>query len=135
MEKTDTSAYVSSDSRCVPVDATEIQDGTASDCVCFTRVWGYDGTVGVDCAEIAEDASIKRSQLTTWNSWLGSNCDAALFANLDENDFRAVCIGINSSAPTATPTNPPSTPSGTQSSASMGVLPLNEFFISRLIVS
>ncbi|KAI0907579.1 hypothetical protein F4823DRAFT_602322 [Ustulina deusta] len=123
VHKTDTTAYVPSDSRCVSVNATEIQDGTASDCVCFTEVSGYDGTAGVDCASVAEDASIELSQFTTWNSWLGSNCDAALFANLDENDFRAVCIGVNSTAPTATPTNPPPMPSGNQSSASMGPTP------------
>ncbi|KAK7962857.1 LysM domain protein, partial [Apiospora aurea] len=123
VQKTDTTAYVPSDNHCVSVDATIIHDGTASDCVCFTRVSGYDGTVGVDCASVAEDASIKLSQLTSWNSWLGANCDEALFANLEENDFRAVCIGVNSTAPTATATSPPLTSTGTKSSASMGPTP------------
>lgn len=129
VQKTNSTAYVPSNSNCVSVNATEIQGGTASNCVCFTEVSGYDGTVGVNCASVAEDASIKLSQLTTWNSWLGSACDTALFANLDENDFRAVCIGVNSTAHTATATNPPSTastPTGTKSSASMGALRLDE---------
>ncbi|XDG02515.1 hypothetical protein ABKA04_002130 [Annulohypoxylon sp. FPYF3050] len=117
VQKTNTTAYVPPDSNCVTVNATEIQDGTASNCVCFTEVSGYDGTVGVDCASVADDASIELAQLTTWNSWLGSDCDTALFANLDENDVRAVCIGVNNTAPTATATNPPSTVSST---ASMG---------------
>lgn len=123
VQKTATTVYVPPDSRCVSVNATDIQTGTASDCVCFTEVSGYDGTVGVDCASVAEDASIKLSQLTTWNPWLGPDCDASLFANLDEDDLRAVCIGVNSTAPTATPTNPYPTPSETQSVTSMGVSP------------
>lgn len=129
VQKTNTTAYVSPDSNCVPVNATEIEDGTDPNCVCFTEVLGYDGTVGVDCESVADDSSITVSQLTTWNSWLGSACDTALFANLDENDFRAVCIGINSTAATATATKPPSTvstPSGTKSSASMGAFRLVE---------
>lgn len=120
VQKTATTAYVPPDSQCVAVNATEIQPGTASNCVCFTEVSGFDGTVGVDCASLADDASIKLSLLTTWNPWLGSNCDTALFANLAENSFRAVCIGVNSTAPTATPTNPSPT---SQSSATMGASP------------
>lgn len=122
VQKTDTTVYIPSDSKCVSVNATEVPEGTASNCVCFTEVSGYDGTVGVECASVADDTSIKLSQLTTWNAWLGSDCDAALFANLDENDFRAVCIGVNSTALTATATNPASTFTGTRSSASMGAL-------------
>ncbi|KAK3369408.1 hypothetical protein B0T24DRAFT_707942 [Lasiosphaeria ovina] len=70
------------------------------------------------CASIADDASIPLAQLKTWNPWLGSNCDTALFANLDENDLRAVCIGISSTAPTGSPTaEPSSTSSGTKTSS------------------
>ncbi|KAB5578705.1 hypothetical protein GE09DRAFT_1090733 [Coniochaeta sp. 2T2.1] len=121
VQKTETTTFVP-DGNCVSVNAAEIQAGTASNCTCFTEVSGYDGTVGVDCASIADDASIPLAQLKAWNPWLGSNCDTALFANLDENDFRAVCIGINSTAPTGTPTTKPSSTSSgtTTSSVSMG---------------
>ncbi|KAK8074533.1 hypothetical protein PG997_009196 [Apiospora hydei] len=47
----------------------------------------------------------------------------ALFANLEENDFLAVCIGVNSTAPTATATSPSLTATGSKSSASMGPTP------------
>ena len=65
VQKTNTTAFVPSNSKCVSVNATEIQGSTDSKCVCFTEVSGYDGTVGINCASVADNASIKLSQLTT----------------------------------------------------------------------
>ena len=75
------------------------------------------------CEDIAEDYSITVAQLTTWNTWLASDCDKALYANLAYQETRAVCIGVNASAPTGTAAQPPSkTPSqtGSKTSISMG---------------
>jgi len=112
-------ATVNSTAYCLPVNTTEA--GTASTCNCFTQVSGYqnnsgksqsvydlsaskllsaDFQSGYDCEELASDFSITLSQLTTWNTWLGSNCDTALYAGLDADHTRAICIGVNASAPT-----------------------------------
>jgi LysM repeat protein len=75
---------------------------------------------------MARDFSITVSQLTTLNTWLGSNCDTALYANLDYEGTRAICIGVNASAPTGTASAPPSTiltQTGTKTAASMGPTP------------
>ena len=56
--------------------------------------------VGYNCGDMASDVSITVSQLTTWNTWLGSDCDTALYANLSYEDTRAICIGVNASATT-----------------------------------
>ncbi|KAI9823660.1 MAG: hypothetical protein M1826_007678 [Phylliscum demangeonii] len=106
---------------CLSVDATE--PGTAVTCNCYTQIHGYQNTTGYNCASIARDAAITLAQLTTWNPWLGSNCDTALYAHLGYQDRRAICIGVNASAPTGTASAPPSTAlsrTGTQTTASMG---------------
>ncbi|KAF2719531.1 carbohydrate-binding module family 50 protein [Polychaeton citri CBS 116435] len=106
---------------CIPVDDPE--DGTAADCSCFTRVHGYQNSSGYDCGDIAQSYSISLTDLTTWNTWMGSDCDSALYKGLGYHDTRAICIGVNASAPTATATKPPSsTPpqTGTKTSTSMG---------------
>lgn len=55
--------------------------------------------VDYNCEDMASDFSITVSQLTIWNTWLGSDCDIALYANLGYEDTRAICIGVNASAP------------------------------------
>jgi hypothetical protein len=65
--------------------------------------------VDYNCEDMASDFSITVSQLTTWNTWLGSDCDITLYANLGYEDTRAICIGVNASAPTGTASAPPST--------------------------
>lgn len=131
--KTDMSAYVEdeSESQCVEVEllGARIPGGTAPNCVCFTRVSGYDGFAGLDCESVAEDAMIPLSQLTAWNPWLGPNCDAAMFADLEENDWRAVCVGVNSTAPTATAASPPWISSGTKDSASISQVLFKELIL------
>ncbi len=77
---------------------------------------------GYGCQDIADDNSITIAQLTTWNTWLASACDKALYANLAYQDTRAVCIDVNASEPTGTAASPPSkTPlqSGSNVSTSM----------------
>jgi LysM repeat protein len=128
---------------CLPINATE--PGTASTCDCFTQVHGYQNTSGkswscrslsagkmpppltsivdYNCEDMASEFSITVSQLTIWNTWLGSDCDIALYANLGYEDTRAICIGVNASAPTGTASAPPSTiptQTGTKPTASMG---------------
>jgi LysM repeat protein len=79
-------------------------------------------TADYGCADVASGAYISVDQLTTWNTWLKSDCDNALFANLNDSDTRAVCIGVNgtSSSATATATATSKTGSSTVSSASQG---------------
>lgn len=99
---------------CIPVKPSQIMRGTHSRCNCYTTVWGFD-VDDVDCQSVAEDAKIKLSKLIRYNSWLKSDCDRALFADIGETEHRAVCIGINSTAPqssgtTTTSTSRPATP-------------------------
>ena len=51
------------------------------------------------CESIESDYSVTASQLTTWNTWLGSNCDANLYANLPYNGTRPLCVGVNGTEP------------------------------------
>jgi hypothetical protein len=68
------------------------------------------------CADVAADANIKTSDLTTWNPWVGSNCDKGLFAGLTGTQERAVCIGVNTTS-TSSSTRATSTPTRTTSTS------------------
>lgn len=57
-----------------------------------------------DCSDIASDSHITVEQLTAWNPWIGPDCDTGIYANLGDTDFRAVCIGVNSTATNPSPT-------------------------------
>lgn len=84
---------------CLEVNEDQIQDGTDPECTCFTRVSGYLGTIGVDCKSFAADISIALDKMIRLNPWLKSDCDSALFAGLDELDYRAICVKTDSDAP------------------------------------
>ncbi|OCK74384.1 carbohydrate-binding module family 50 protein [Lepidopterella palustris CBS 459.81] len=100
---------------CIPVNASTIMPGTTSDCSCYTTVLSYyNSTYG--CADIESDYSITSTELTTWNTWLASDCDSNLYAGMTSEDIRPICIGVNG---TSTPTSS-QTPSVTSSSSSMG---------------
>ena len=81
--------------------------------------------IAYGCSDIESDYSITADQLTTWNTWLSSNCDTDLYAGFDTDagDTRPVCVNVNASAPvgTANP-SPSSTPpqTGTKTATSMG---------------
>ncbi|KAL4943095.1 hypothetical protein BDV06DRAFT_234966 [Aspergillus oleicola] len=88
-------------SYCLDLDATE--PGTISTCNCFTRVRGYqNSTNGYSCSTLQSDYHVTLDKLLAWNSWMGSNCDTALFRNLSYYDTRAVCIGVDTSSPPTT---------------------------------
>ncbi|KAL4739523.1 hypothetical protein BDV11DRAFT_169938 [Aspergillus similis] len=93
-------------SYCLDLNATEA--GTISTCNCFTRIRGYqNSTYGFGCSTLESDYHVTLAELLAWNSWMGSDCDAALFQNLSTYDTRAICIGVGSSSsptPTATTT-------------------------------
>ncbi|KAK5011401.1 hypothetical protein LTR28_003417 [Elasticomyces elasticus] len=97
---------------CIAVNAT--MSGTTASCSCFTVVMGYNAGDYV-CADVASDSHITVNQLTTWNTWLSSNCDTALYANLNSSDTRAVCVGVNGTTTSATATSVVSTTATTQS--------------------
>ena len=83
------------------------------------------------CEDIEPDYSITSTELTTWNTWLASDCDSNLYAGMAADDIRPVCIGVNATAPDGTATAPPSTtPSQTatttSSSVSMGPTAIGE---------
>ncbi|CAG7962411.1 unnamed protein product [Penicillium salamii] len=61
------------------------------------------------CANIEQDFDITKTQLLTWNPWLGTDCDTNLYTNLNNTDTRAVCVGVGSSTSTTTTTTPSST--------------------------
>ncbi|KAJ0424778.1 hypothetical protein BJY00DRAFT_308683 [Aspergillus carlsbadensis] len=107
---------------CLPLNATEA--GTIASCNCFTRVIGYQNSSGYGCAEIQSDYAITEAELLTWNSWMGSDCDTALFQYLSYYDKRAICIGIDSSSSltTTSPTNT-ETATATSTTTSLSVGP------------
>ena len=70
------------------------------------------------CADLEDDYSITSTQLSTWNTWLASNCNTNLYAGMAADDVRPVCIGVNASAPVGTATMPPSKTSSTATKAS-----------------
>lgn len=74
-------------------------------------------TVAYNCEDMQGDFLITIAQLQTWNTWMGSNCDTALYANLGYESKRAICIGVNGSAPMSTTTT---SQSSTTTTASMG---------------
>lgn len=56
-------------------------------------------------------------ELMTWNPWLAGDCDTALYANLTDNDSRAVCIGVGSATSTTTTTTMTASETTTTSAA------------------
>lgn len=100
---------------CLDIDSPH--PGTITTCNCFTLVSGQE--MGLrPCMDIAEDARITVSQLESWNPWVGTDCDAGVYAGLGFNDLRAVCIrdgggssssSSSSSSNSATVTNGPTT--------------------------
>ncbi|KIM94593.1 carbohydrate-binding module family 50 protein, partial [Oidiodendron maius Zn] len=62
------------------------------------------------CEDIESDYSLTVDQLTTWNTWLSSDCDTNLYANLNSSDTRAICVGVNASTPVGTSTSSLGTP-------------------------
>jgi LysM repeat protein len=65
------------------------------------------------CDDIAEDAGISVDDLTSWNPWVGSDCDTGLYTGLNDTDIRAVCIENNGTSATGTTTASPSATSAT----------------------
>ncbi|KAI0157093.1 carbohydrate-binding module family 50 protein [Hypoxylon sp. FL1284] len=114
------------DNNCLNVTAYA---GTISSCSCFTEIDG--SSVGsYPCSDLALDASISVANLQLWNPWIGPDCDAGLYAGLDTNSSRAVCIadGNGTAGPTNTTTTTVATNTNavaatTASTASVGVPP------------
>lgn len=98
-------------SDCLVVDSSDILNGTINSCSCFTAIDGYDNSTYL-CDDVASDNNITVATLQSWNSWIGSDCDTGLYANMSYYDERAVCIGINSTALTSSAgVGPSGTPS------------------------
>ncbi|GKZ21588.1 hypothetical protein AbraCBS73388_007489 [Aspergillus brasiliensis] len=98
-------------SYCLPTNATE--PGTISACNCFTEVIGYQNSSGYSCDDIETGFSLTATQLLAWNSWMGSDCDSALFKGLGYYDIRAICVGVGSTS-TGSPTTTSSVTAPTQ---------------------
>ncbi|KAK2038552.1 LysM domain-containing protein [Colletotrichum somersetense] len=90
---------------CLEVQTPE--PGTVDNCACFTKVDGFNAGKFL-CADIAEDKNITVSDLVKWNTWIGteSDCDKGLYANLDANAERGVCVKAGPGRPTE-PVEPP----------------------------
>ncbi|CZT52812.1 uncharacterized protein RSE6_14192 [Rhynchosporium secalis] len=104
---------------CEVVDSTFIHENTISTCSCFITIQAYDDSESYPCAAVADDYSISVEDLTTWNPWLGSDCDTGLYSGIIDDQANAVCIGVNETAQTATATSGPSV-SSTISSGPIG---------------
>ena len=97
------------------VDSSTIPAGTTGSCTCFTEFSGhFKGYYG--CKDAALEYGVTIANLKSWNTWLGSDCDASLFTNLTANSYRAMCVGIGG---TVTPTS--SSASRTSTSASTSI--------------
>src|SRR6266536_776059 len=85
-------------------------------------IWGLniDDSQGYSCQGIADDYSITVDQITTWNPWVLPDCDSGLYTGLDPNSDsqNAICIGVNSTAPTSTAS--PGASTTTSTGATMG---------------
>lgn len=68
--------------------------------------------------------SITADKLTSWNTWLSSDCDTKLCKGMSDEDVHPMCIGVNASAPAGTATAAPAThtaPSKTSGSVIIGL--------------
>ncbi|KAL5360255.1 hypothetical protein BJX96DRAFT_184441 [Aspergillus floccosus] len=83
-------------SYCLPTNATE--PGTISICNCFTEVIGYQNGSRYSCDNIETGFGLTATQLLEWNSWMGSDCNSALFNGLGYYDVRAICVGVGSTS-------------------------------------
>ncbi|KAI7205540.1 hypothetical protein KC316_g171 [Hortaea werneckii] len=91
---------------CQPVDSSDILDGTISKCNCFASVKGYYSGDYL-CGDLSSDYFITVDELTTWNTWLSTDCDSSLYKDLEYGCTRPVCVGVNTSAPVGTATSSP----------------------------
>ncbi|OJJ66409.1 hypothetical protein ASPBRDRAFT_666024 [Aspergillus brasiliensis CBS 101740] len=98
-------------SYCLPTNATE--PGTISTCNCFTEVIGYQNSSGYSCDDIETGFSLTATPLLAWNTWMGSDCNSALFKGLGYYDIRAICVGVGSTS-TGSPTTTSSVAAPTQ---------------------
>ncbi|KFX98786.1 hypothetical protein O988_04210 [Pseudogymnoascus sp. VKM F-3808] len=81
---------------CLEYYADHPYPGTISTCTCFTAVNGFHVDPYI-CSEIAYDFDITIAQLTFWNPWVGTDCDAGMYSGLGRSDSRAVCVGVSGS--------------------------------------
>ncbi|KAL2812859.1 hypothetical protein BJX63DRAFT_432363 [Aspergillus granulosus] len=102
------------------LDVENVLPGTSERCTCFTEVTGpADGFT--TCADVVMDFDITVDDLLTWNTWLVSDCDAALFDGLGEEEDRAICVRVASGDTTSTsPTSTTSQLGTTTTSTSIG---------------
>ncbi|KAL4883820.1 hypothetical protein BJY04DRAFT_216155 [Aspergillus karnatakaensis] len=102
VKKYENSTVPDNETMCLSVEATE--DGTASNCNCFTYVNSYDEGE-MTCEDLVDTFGITPRQLLAWNTWLLEGyCTTSLFANLADYTHRSVCVGVGSSSATVTPT-------------------------------
>ena len=47
------------------------------------------------CEGIVDGVKVGSSNVPKWNPWVGSDCDAGLYAGLAVGDSRLVCIGVS----------------------------------------
>ncbi|PYI25219.1 hypothetical protein BP00DRAFT_469767 [Aspergillus indologenus CBS 114.80] len=89
------------DSSCLSVDSTWIVSGTASNCNCYTIIYGKEQD-GFDCDMLLETDStdtftLSESQLIALNPWIGTgDCTTGLYADLTGEEVRAVCLATGS---------------------------------------
>lgn len=93
---------------------SHILPGTNTNCSCYKVLHGddcggkcrirmedYANKSGEGCAWFAEIGNTTIDELVQWNTWLAPDCDAGLYKDFAEDDNRALCIAVPTSAATS----------------------------------
>ncbi|RDW70885.1 uncharacterized protein DSM5745_08396 [Aspergillus mulundensis] len=92
VKKYENSTVTDNETMCLSIEATE--DGTASNCNCFTYVNSHDEG-DMTCEDILDTFDISLGHLLAWNTWLAEGeCTTALFANIPDYEDRSVLSSI-----------------------------------------
>ncbi|PSK53207.1 hypothetical protein B9Z65_3407 [Elsinoe australis] len=80
----------------------KVEAGTVADCSCWTIVRGS-SSMSYTCKDLTSDFQLALSDLLAWNTWLGTSCETGLYADMQANDSRAVCVRASGGTTTAAP--------------------------------
>ncbi|KAH8692485.1 hypothetical protein GQ44DRAFT_765329 [Phaeosphaeriaceae sp. PMI808] len=77
------------------ITQSKIPAGTVSTCSCFAEIFGDEWPDDAEsCEGLMDGIGLDPSYIPKWNPWVGSDCDAGLYAGLAPGDSRLVCRGV-----------------------------------------
>ncbi|KAF2824331.1 hypothetical protein CC86DRAFT_420818 [Ophiobolus disseminans] len=77
------------------ITQSKIPAGTISTCSCFAEIFGDEWPDDPEsCEGLMDGIGLDPSYIPKWNPWVGSDCDAGLYAGLARGDSRLVCRGV-----------------------------------------